>query len=1497
GSAFTGFDDTIADYVDTAFMVDGIVADLNQLRLGGNAAASFSAALIDGIVEVAGPTAPAGFSLLSEPIFVTIDTEAPATGTIDLLASSDTGTFSTDNVTSTRTPGFTGTGPANGIVHVFAQASDPTTGAAIGSPLLVGSGTVGSDVTDTVVGNGQGQWNVTTIPIDDGLWYFTARFEDDAGLLSDPVGVPALPAPVFGNQNFSFGSPATLTSDVSRANFNSFISLVGDAVGQMIPVVNVEATATTAHPVPASVSLSLTSPAGTTVGLSPTVPTGSFSGENAVGTWTLTASDLVNDGIDGTLTNFNLFVTTALPVVIDTIAPNPPILDLTSDSDSGRDNTDEITNDDTITVTMTTNDSAVSQTNLLFQDNLRYVVYDRFNTEAEFVLYDSSLDAAVESTSILGDLLTSQNFVTETLGTQFIGLNAPNQAVLAGGILADGIHELKLEVLDRAGNISQSFLLPLTVDTIAPPISFGLSTVASDGLFDGSDTGTAGDGTSFSDRITSDTAPTLWGMAEANTVVSLWLDANGDGLIQATGAAADIFLGQTVANPLDGNAAFPPGYWQISSAIDLNDLTTINATGGTFARDGARPLLVSAQDQAGNPVAAAGVIGPALNGTILDALTIAVDTQGPQITGVRINAEQTGQFGGYDLFDPKPSINNPTPLINSITINFQDLPARVDAAGTANDFIYPALDPTVAGTIGNYRVVGDHVGEVVINSATVDQAVKVSGTVTAAVSTTTFSDVGLVGAAAPPTVGDFVVFTSGANTTQTRLISAYIPGTGTIMVDNAYGAAPAVGDGYSIVTATSMLHAGSFLPSTPPSLLNTVTAPAVGANTASAFTIFPTFTLGGSFVSAPTPGDYLYFHTGVNAGQIRRITNDPSFNSTVTVASAFGAVPAIGDSFSVLRRSLAPGNFNTASVTLTFATPLPDDRFTLTVSDNLVDPAGNKLDGESNATSPAPTNGFPASVTLPTGDSVAGGAFAGRFTVDSRPEIGSFVSQNINIDTNGNFVWDPATSQIGGDATNVDLTFNMQVANANGTVGLGSYGNHDLVFAGKFGLNGVGIPSGFDTLAVYGFSVETNTRRWLVDTNHDGVITTGTDIISTQLPVAGFNEVGALPIAGNFDGNAANGDEIGLYFAGQWALDTNRNFVIDGADTFLNGNMFGHPIVGDFDGNGEDDLGVFNNNQFFFDMNVAGFDGNFENANTINWGFPGVLDRPVAADMDQDGIDDIGLWVPRNSAQDNRTIAEWYFLVSGNPLAFIVGGAAGTTALINHPFTPVPFGNDLYAEFGDELALPIVGNFDPPVAIEAADGQNVPDTGDFDGDGDMDGSDFLAWQRGYTMTGTPSMADGDGNSDGTVDQLDVELWAAAYQAAETSSLSQSNEGGADIGNQFDNGSDFLSWQRDLTSTNVAAAISSFDAELVAAAAASSRAPFAAPAREMAFADLGESDPFEFGEQAAAPQSADLALAAKIADDEVSAGGTANSDAAAYALALTLDDEGLLGDWL
>jgi Dockerin type I domain len=38
----------------------------------------------------------------------------------------------------------------------------------------------------------------------------------------------------------------------------------------------------------------------------------------------------------------------------------------------------------------------------------------------------------------------------------------------------------------------------------------------------------------------------------------------------------------------------------------------------------------------------------------------------------------------------------------------------------------------------------------------------------------------------------------------------------------------------------------------------------------------------------------------------------------------------------------------------------------------------------------------------------------------------------------------------------------------------------------------------------------------------------------------------------------------------------------------------------------------------------------------------------------------------------------------------------GDVNTLNHAFQPAPFGNDLYALFGNAAALPIVGNFDPP---------------------------------------------------------------------------------------------------------------------------------------------------------------------------------------------------------
>jgi hypothetical protein len=429
-----------------------------------------------------------------------------------------------------------------------------------------------------------------------------------------------------------------------------------------------------------------------------------------------------------------------------------------------------------------------------------------------------------------------------------------------------------------------------------------------------------------------------------------------------------------------------------------------------------------------------------------------------------------------------------------------------------------------------------------------------------------------------------------------------------------------------------------------------------------------------------------------------------------------------------------------ATIVLQFASPLPDDRFTLTVFDNIVDLNGFHLDGESGAVAPG-------GAVFPSGDGVPGGDFVARFTVDSRPEIASVIPQQINIDINGNFVWDPANGQIGNDATNVDLTFTMQVATgAAGTTAPGGFGTHDLVFAGRF-LNPIPTAAAptrvFDQLAVYGNAQDLSSFRWLVDRNSDGIINVAQGDVLMLQPVGGlpgnFNVQSALPIAGNFDGNAANGDEIGLYNAGRWALDSNRNFVIDAGDTFINNGLLGHPTVGDFDGDGLDDLAVFNANVFSFDLANSGFGG--VNA-TLIWGFPGVLDRPVAADMDQDGIDDIGLWVPRNNAQDPTATAEWYFLISGDFMLTdgVNDRVTGTINTLNHPYEPVPFGRDLYAEFGNERALPLVGNFDPPVAAAGSTTPPVtPATSpDLNGDGAVNGNDFLAWQRGGANAATLS---------------------------------------------------------------------------------------------------------------------------------------------------------------
>ena len=242
----------------------------------------------------------------------------------------------------------------------------------------------------------------------------------------------------------------------------------------------------------------------------------------------------------------------------------------------------------------------------------------------------------------------------------------------------------------------------------------------------------------------------------------------------------------------------------------------------------------------------------------------------------------------------------------------------------------------------------------------------------------------------------------------------------------------------------------------------------------------------------------------------------------------------------------------------------------------------------------------------------------------------------------------------------------------------------DDVFSGNFALAG-DVTDGYDKLAVYGR--HDGRFRWLVDTDNDGV---------PNIDRTDPNNVNGLPFAGRFDGDDANGDEVGVFDGSKWHFDTNHDFRTDYS---LDSSLVGYPVIGDFDGDGYDDLATYADDTFmidFADGALRGWDGKIDRK--IAFWFIGVRERPVAADMDQDGFDDLGLWTPDREGVTDRDRSEWYFLISdGETLLNRLtpqDDPVNTNQTID--FTPVPFGADIYARWGDEFARPVVGNFDPP---------------------------------------------------------------------------------------------------------------------------------------------------------------------------------------------------------
>ena len=65
----------------------------------------------------------------------------------------------------------------------------------------------------------------------------------------------------------------------------------------------------------------------------------------------------------------------------------------------------------------------------------------------------------------------------------------------------------------------------------------------------------------------------------------------------------------------------------------------------------------------------------------------------------------------------------------------------------------------------------------------------------------------------------------------------------------------------------------------------------------------------------------------------------------------------------------------------------------------------------------------------------------------------------------------------------------------------------------------------------------------------------------------------------------------------------------------------------------------------------------------------------------------------RDGASPSVSTAEYYIFQS-----IASAAAPGTAAALNHQFSPSPLGVDLFAQFGTNVSVPLVGNFDPPVS-------------------------------------------------------------------------------------------------------------------------------------------------------------------------------------------------------
>lgn len=464
--------DNVTNDADPAFDVAGAVADSRITMLADSVAGNTADSAGGGTVSITQPLTGEGahaitatstdraanVSAASPALNVTLDTTVPPEPAAPaLLAADDSGSSSTDRITSDATPRLGASGETPATIRLVEGATE-----------------LGNASTD-----GSGNATIQSSSLADGVHNVAVRQLDLAGNVSPNSPETAVTIDTI--------APATPTAapDLDAAS-DSGASTTDNLTNDNTP----------------SFATS-TSEASSTVTLrSDGTATGSVQSADGSGNATMTAATLADGTRSITFTSTDVAGNTsaaspALSVRIDTLKPAIPALpDLLATSDSGRSDTDNVTNDNTPSVAISGTESGVAVRLLTGTTELATGTAD---------------------------------------GTGAVTLTTP--------ALADASRPMTAEAKDAAGNIADlSAALTVIIDTLKP------AAPSAPDLKAASDSGS-----SATDNITNDATPAFAVASEANALVTLLDDALSVGTVIADGTGAGAVTSNAVG---DGSHSF-----------------------------------------------------------------------------------------------------------------------------------------------------------------------------------------------------------------------------------------------------------------------------------------------------------------------------------------------------------------------------------------------------------------------------------------------------------------------------------------------------------------------------------------------------------------------------------------------------------------------------------------------------------------------------------------------------------------------------------------------------------------------------------------------------------------------------------------------------------------------------------------------------------------------------------------------------------------------------